>query len=718
LGAETDTERGRIHRPQAPADADVVSAGRPRRTTLAPWSRRVLRLTRVLALPTMAAVLVLYIVVHSPLNHALASAFGFSSSQCYPCGGTPGAARFVDSFVALLFLVLALLAGAFVASLLADAAAERALAFGLATLAFVVVPSSFLAALGSALHSGLLRPAGGPLLSALPAAVAVGIGLHRGWRPRRPHVEHVRGGPLLLLVGVLGGGMVVASIFISLMHPATQGDALSYHAPLAVYLWSDGNLTAFLNRSPDIWALAHPGTAELWFGLLRVAGGERLADLGQLPFALLGSAAIGVFARRLGLRSGAALLASLAFLLSPLVVMQLGMQANDLLGGALLMATMALASAPVATWDRRKLTLIGLGLGLTATTKIALIPSVGALALFVAGALVWDFRGGIGRPLHRLLVVALAFAVVAAPWWSRNIVRFHNPIYPGNLPLVGNGHSLAAGARIDNEFVPRPIAWPLYPLLEPYDDRSGIGALFVVGIIPGFVLATFRARRQPLLLYATVLLLTLPAWWTYTLHEPRFLLAFLGLGLAFLPWSLMLLRGRGRVAGFALLGTAAVFSTLVTLDQALVPFARQPTERSAFYDQVWGVDPVVTALPRRDGLLLNTGYGPSFDYAAFYPFLGGSFDVRRVIVVDASGADASQSGIVATMRRHHLRFAYLSVVPSQRGTVRKIYDQRNFRLVRESGVEQGERTAVRRYLYRDVSAKDPDVTQRYLFELK
>lgn len=701
--------------PASDASTPIVPRGRSSRDR----TRSVLALTRWVALPTMATALALYIVVHSPLNHAFASAFGFSSSQCYPCGGTPGAERIIDSSVAVLFVALALFAGALVATLLADAGAERALAFGLGALAFVVVPSSALGAAGSALHASLLRPPAGPLVSALPAAVALGIGLRRGWRPHRPRLGRVRGGPLLLLVGVLAGGTAIGSTFISLMHPATQGDALSYHAPLAVFLWSDGNLTDFLTRSPDIWALAHPGTAELWFGILRVAGGERLADLGQLPFALLGSVAIGVFAQRLGLHRGAALLASSAFLFSPLVVMQLGMQANDLLGSAVLMATMALASAPVGTWDGRRLTLIGLGIGLTATTKIALLPSAGALALFVAAALLWRFRGrGVGPALRRLLVAALGFAVVAAPWWSRNIVRFHNPIYPGNLPLVGNGQSLDAGARIDNEFVPRRIAWPLYPLLEPYDDRSGIGALFVVGVIPGVVLAALRARRQPMLLFATVALLTLPAWWTYTLHEPRFLLVFFGLGLAFLPWSLILLRGRQRVFGFALLGIAALFSTVVTLDQALVPFARQPTARSTFYDRVWGVDPVASSLPRRDGILLNTGYGPTFDYAAYYPLLGDSFAARRVVVVDASGADASRSGIVATMRRHHLRFAYLSVTPSNRAAVRKIYDPKRFRLVRESSVEQGERTAVRRYLYRPASLNDRNATRRYLFELR
>jgi hypothetical protein len=113
-------------------------------------SRGALVVTRALALPAIAAVLGAYVVVHSPLNHSIASLLGFSSSQCYPCGGTPGAGRAVDSLVALLFVALAVLAAAFLSALLADAAEEKLIAFGLIALAFVVLPSASLGAIGSA----------------------------------------------------------------------------------------------------------------------------------------------------------------------------------------------------------------------------------------------------------------------------------------------------------------------------------------------------------------------------------------------------------------------------------------------------------------------------------------------------------------------------------------------------------------------------------------
>jgi hypothetical protein len=682
-------------------------------------SARALSLTRVLALPTMGAALALYVVLHSPLRATIGRLFGFTSSDCYPCGGTPGAGRVADSVSAMVLIAVAVLAAMFATALLVDVSEERPLAFGLLALAFIVVPASVLGALGSAFHAGLLRPPMGPLLVAIPAAATLGFAFRQRWRPKRPRVRVPQPHGLLTLLIVLAGGLVLGSAIVSLMHPPTQGDALGYHVPLGVFLWSDGNLTAFLDRSPDVWALAHPGTAELWFGLLRVVGSERLSDLGQLPSALLGASAVGVFTLRLGLRRGAAWLAACAFLLSPMVLLQAGMQANDLLAAALLMATIALASAPVAEWDWRRLALIGLGLGLTGTTKIALLPSVGVLALCVIAAVCWHHRGqrlqAVGTPL---LVGVLTFLVVAAPWWSRNLVRFHNPVFPGNLPVLGNGIRLPASERIDSAFVPSRVAWPLYPLLEPQDDRSGLGALFIVGVLPGLVLAAFRARRQPLLIWATVALLTLPAWWSFTLHEPRFLLAFLGLAFAFIPWSLMLLPARRRVLGGVALAAAALFSAAVTLEQGLIPFARQPTDRAAFYDRVWGVDPVVSSLPVRDGMLLHTGYGPSFtDYAAYYPLVGDSLKGRRVVVVDASATGRSTTSIVATMRREHLRYAYAAVVASKRARVRALYDPRLFRLVRESGITVGEHTSARRYLYRDVPVRDAEAT-RYLFELR
>ncbi|MBD0290227.1 MAG: hypothetical protein ICV74_03135 [Thermoleophilia bacterium] len=666
---------------------------------------------RRLALPVAGGALALYVVLHSPLRRPLAELLDAGAGDPYFAGYS---IRGVASALAALALLLAaLLAALVVAEAFGGRPYERPLVVGLCGLGFVVVPGAALGGLASAAGSPLLRPPLGPLLVALPAAVVLVASLRRGVRPRvglpRPPLT-----ALSLTIGSLGLALLAAAVALGLAHPPTQGDALSYHIPLAVFLWEDGNLTSFLSRGQDVWALANPGSAELFYGLLRVAGGERAATLGQLPFALLAAAATGAFARRLGLRSGAALLAGSSVLLVPQVVMQAGMQANDVLAAALLMATIALAAAPLAEWTPARLALLGLGLGLTATTKLVLLPSVAGVLLFVLVALALRERSWRPTAKH-VAILALALVAVTAPWWLRNLDRFGNPVYPARLPLLGRGPFVVE--RVDSEFVPVVAAWPAYPLLEPHDDRSGFGALLAVAVLPGALGALRAARRGPLLLYATVAATTLPAWWGLTNHEPRFLLALALLGLVSVPLAL-LAGGRRRRRAFAVvLGAAAVFSAAVTLDQALRPFARQPLGRAAFYDRVWGVDPAASTLPEREAIAPITGFGPArTDYTSYYPLLGPS-QRRFVLPLDVAYRARSGATLAAAMRAAGVRYAYLAAVPDLREEAERLARDAGLELVHTSFIVEGERSGARRRLYRSTSEDDPAAIVRYLYRL-
>ena len=681
--------------------------------------RHLFAYVRRVALPVMVGAFGLYVVMHSPLRDVIAALLRLNSRVCYfVCIEALTLSGVTESAAAWALIALAALAGWLVAERFDGAPYERPLVFGLSGLAFIVVPAAVIGGIATWSGMALLRPPLGPLLSLSPAAVMVAAALAWGWRPGQPHCIAWQPSGLVLLIGTLAAGLLLTSTALSLMHPPNGGDALSYHAPLAVFLWRDGNLSAFLDRAPIAWALTNPGTAELWYGLLLIAGGERLADLGQVPFALLGSLAIAAFTRRLGLGRGAARLASGAFLLMPMVVMQSTTQANDIAGSGLLMATMALACTPPATWTVSRLALLGLGVGLVATTKLALLPYVAGMMLFIVGAMLW--HAGQHRSLRfvavQLALVALLFFTVAAPWWIRNVARYGNPVYPAGVPLIGRGVFVSDFGRIDREFVPSPVAWPLYPLIEPHDDRSGFGMLFAIGTLPGFVLAVRRGRRPPLLLYGLVTVFMLPAWWTLTMHEPRFLLALVGLGCAFLPWSVMAVPRAQRRAGAMLLAAAAIFSTLVSFDQALLPLARQPNTRLEFYDRVWGVDPAVAALPEHDGLLHHTGYGPPrTDYAAYYPLLGRSRG-RVVVPVDT---EATTESIAATMHSVGIRYAYVAVLPASREAIEATYDRSHFELVHMSIIEVGERSGARRHLYKPVTdASNHSGIRRYLYRLK
>jgi hypothetical protein len=289
------------------------------------------------------------------------------------------------------------------------------------------------------------------------------------------------------------------------------------------------------------------------------------------------------------------------------------------------------------------------------------------------------------------------FLIVVSPWWIRNLIRYGNPVYPAALPLIGHGiivSDFGKVAQLDADFVPSPLAWPLYPLLEQHGEGAGFGTLFVLGLVPGFLVATRRARRRPLLLFLLVVSAMLPAWWLALPHHPRFLLSISGPAMAFVPWSLLAVPRRWREGGGAVIVGAAIFSAIVTTNQALLPVARQPATRAAFYEQVWGVDPAILALPEDVGLLYNTGYGP-YTYPAYYPLLG-STHRRTVIELDR---DATPAVIAATMKRAGVVYAYVVTSPQAQAVVAQTYDPRLFTLVHASVVDAGELAGTRRYLY-------------------
>jgi hypothetical protein len=640
-------------------------------------------------LPLMALLLAGYVMAHSPVLGWLGRGLGLRVGRCYfTCGGWIAGGDLASMAVAWFLLLAAAGAAWLLAGHLSATSFERPLGFGLAWLAFVAVPSAALGAIGWAVGVPLLRPPAGPLLAAVPAVVALAAWRSRWPAPPRPRIRLPAG--LAGLLATVAGVLLVTSVAVTLGHPPTGYDALSYHAPLAVYFWRDGDLGALLQRTPWAWALAHPGTAELWFGLLRLAAGERVASLGQLPFAFLGSAAVYAFALRLGIGRGGARLGAAAFLLAPIVVLQSGSQVNDLAAGALLMSAVALAAAPTDLWTGTRLAAVGLALGLAVTTKLAALPAVVAVAGYVA---VVNWRVGRWRVLTPGVVAGLS---VVAPWWVRNLALYGNPIFPAALPLVGRGYVVGDFIKKDAWFVPTPLAWPLYPLVEPHSDMSGLGAVFAVAALVGLGVALRRARRRgPLLLFGVTALVALPAWWVLTQHEPRLLLGVFGLAFAFVGWAIAAVPPAHRRRAVLTVGAAAIFSALVTLDQALRPLAREPVGRAEFYDRVWNVDSVAAGLPEREGLLSHTGFA-RLSYASDYALLGRGLG-RLLYVVDG---EMPTDSIVAIMRRAGVRYAYLPAAADAAEVVTRMYPADRFELVHRSN-GSGEKVGdVGRYLFR------------------
>jgi len=530
-----------------------------------------------------------------------------------------------------------------------------------------------------------------------------------------PRFTLVQVSPLAMLMLALAAGMLAISAGIAIEHPPTGYDELGYHGPLAVFFWNDGSLSSFLSRFPQAWALAQPGSAEIWFGLLRVAGGEPLMVIGQLPFALLGAVGVAAFGRRLGLSGRAATIGSLTYLLVPIVAIQSGRIADDLVGAALVIGAAALAAAPRREWTIARVSIIGLTLGVMVVTKLALLPAAVALGL----VLLWTVarrestpdpeRPGTsaagtrqGRLLTRGLPIAGALCLVAvAPWWLRNLVMYANPLYPTSLPFYGHGISQTMLGLKDRHLVPAVWLWPLYPLFEPHSHASGIGAVFAAAIVPGGLIALVRARRRPLAIIAVLALVSLPIWWFETRHEPRFLLGLFGLLVAVVPFALAGVQHRWRWWAAVLLAVAAVGSTGITMTGDLSVEAHYPVDRIQFYDRLWGVAPALLELPETDAVLLDEQCSRDVN-SRIYPTLGSG--QTRTVARIACGLSTSQ--VVATLTRYQMSYVYALIDLSHATTLDARYPTGTFELVADSVTPPNKKNGanIDRRLYRLVGA--------------
>jgi len=510
---------------------------------------------------------------------------------------------------------------------------------------------------------------------------------------------------LTWLLGAVAAVLLIASVGVSLQVAPHRFDELGYHAPLSILYWRDGSLGAFLSTIFG-YPPAHPGSAELVYGLVHLVGGEPLAAISQLPFAFLGVAGIAAFARRSGLGPSKARIAGLAFLIAPIVVLQAGFRNNDLVGASLVIVTAALAVAPSAEWDRRRAALVGLGLGLMAATKLALLPAIAAIALFIALSWVRDRRAEGATPRsaddrppartrsRRLVALLLigGFLLAAGPWWLRGLELYGNPVYPVDIPLLGLGAS-AEGDDKDPRYVPDGLLWPLYPLLEPHNHVSGLGAVYAVAIIPGIIMALRWARRRPLTLLAILLMVSLPPWWLLTRHEPRFLLGLFGLSFALVPWVLARMAGRWATAASAILAVAAVGSAGVTLTGPIADSAALPRDPVALYVQEWGANETVLSLPEDLPLLLDDRCGGP--YQRLYPHFGPS-QARRVSRI---GCGTAAAEVEALMRSAGFAHVYAVVRADETSILDERYPEDRFELLDRAQLDSPERMVEGR-LYR------------------
>ncbi|MFH1501688.1 MAG: phospholipid carrier-dependent glycosyltransferase [Candidatus Eisenbacteria bacterium] len=390
-----------------------------------------------------------------------------------------------------------------------------------------------------------------------------------------------RSRPRRWLPAAIVGAVVLAVLpnaaSLGLSAPPRGWDVLSYHMPKALAWLQNGNLGSYGSL-----AAFYPGNGEIAILFSLFTGTDALAPLVQLPFALLGAAAVYGLARELGARATSAAASAVVFLAAPIVLFQSALAKDDLVVTALVAAGVYLLLRSARARGGHRFSIVelgasGLAFGLALGVKYSVLPFV---ALSVVAVYLTRFRVVRSRralpvsvatrsACRRTALFVVMLVLPSAFWFVQNWVVAGNPLAPLSFGMVAD-----AFGRHDPRYVASALGWLVFPWLDravqgSYSASSGFGAAFATFAAPalalcGWLCVSRRARRHLRLPQVMVLAFVaggVAAWWLGGHHLPRFLLPVVALACA--PVALLFDRvDRGmRFALVGLLVLAVLFST-------------------------------------------------------------------------------------------------------------------------------------------------------------
>jgi len=511
---------------------------------------------------------------------------------------------------------------------------ERLLAGAVLTVALVVIDVRLLGAVGLLTTPMLF---GSLVVVALVVVVAVRVRGLSWWVPW-PQAVSLETVPLLIVVAGALGIAIAAAYFL----PVWQWDALGYHLPYVDFALQNGT---FADIPKDVPYLStYPHIVEYVFMAWRaLIPDDRLVDLAQLPFGLLGALAIATIARRQGARADHAAAAGAAWLPLPAVFLQLPTNYVDVASAALLLAASAFVLGPM---DRTRILLAGIAIGLflgsKPTAPIATVVLLVALAVCAYRA---GFRGAV-------LVAALVAIVLGAESYVENLVRHGNPVWPvrvdagplhlpGTLPMSNLLASGAAAPRTHGNVFARIVeSWPVICPSQPVFDMriGGLGLLFLCAL-PVALVRVVRTRSLAVVLVAAATLAT---------PDPavaRYVIAFAGLVLALAVPAVEYVGRRWRVVIFGLAALGAAQGIVVAypgLTGEGPPLTAYLHMTEAERRRAVGADGVPT--PYLDTIAkVRNGEITVFDSTAELPYLAWPFDLSRNAAMIPDGVHAEQA---------------------------------------------------------------------------
>ncbi|MCX7018352.1 MAG: hypothetical protein WCK47_05965 [bacterium] len=245
------------------------------------------------------------------------------------------------------------------------------------------------------------------------------------------------------------GCIIVLLLFIASLLPIRTWDAAAYHATNPMRWAQTHRFTLDTFGAPELSAYLVEGEvfpnvkAILPFISLDLTGREAGTAAAQWPFLLLLIASLNAIFRRLHTPGWACAIGVLFCLMAPEILLQSLEAYADIVFFA---SQMAVVWICLATWQdgpsKSLITLGALAFASLAGSKPTGLPmgaALGAVFIIIIFARsrndVWKIR--LSRALCALALVMIVCAAIAGPWYAHGILKFHNPIYPVTVDLLG-----------------------------------------------------------------------------------------------------------------------------------------------------------------------------------------------------------------------------------------------------------------------------------------
>jgi hypothetical protein len=364
----------------------------------------------------------------------------------------------------------------------------------------------------------------------------------------------VMSGTVPKILAALTALVVGWTVFIAVIYPPIEWDALMYHLPAIGHFIQQKSLAEpalpmglieGLWIDSSLWVNAFPKNTELLFlWAAIIPGHDALVDLVQLTFGLVGIVAVYALAVRLGVEKRWALSGGFLFFLTPIVIAQSRSNYIDLSNNVLILVALALLYRQAGDRTIAEVAVAGIAAGIVLGSKWSGLVFVPVLATMLAAQRVhWNRRDG--RPDFNALAKELLFfigpaLVFGGYWYVKNWYLYANPLWPFELSIFGAEifRGIITKADLLNQTLPARfqhlnlvqtlwVSWREIGISDYVSDirPGGLGPFWFILGLPA-ILYVFRwiakrgdwAQAAIFLAGAAMVFFHPSAWWTrYTL---------------------------------------------------------------------------------------------------------------------------------------------------------------------------------------------------------